>query len=92
MKIMWDEPKRIKNLGKHDLDFGDLGIEFFSDALIVDARQPRLKAIGVLSDDVIAVIFVALGVEGISLISLRPASRKERNLYAQQQAKIPYTH
>jgi uncharacterized DUF497 family protein len=92
MKITWDEPKRIKNLEKHHLDFGDLGIEFFSDALIIDARRPRLKAIGVLFDDVVAVIFVALGVEGISLISLRPASRKERNLYAQRQAKIPYTH
>jgi uncharacterized protein len=92
MKIIWDEPKRIKNLEKHDLDFGDLGIEFFSEALILDARRPRLKAIGVLSDDVVAVIFVALGVEGISLISLRPASRKERNLYVQHQAKIPYTH
>jgi uncharacterized DUF497 family protein len=92
MKITWDEPKRVKNLEKHDLDFRDLGIEFFSDALIIDTRRPRSKAIGVLYEDVVAVIFVALGAEGISLISLRPASRKERNLYAQHHAKIPYAH
>ena len=92
MNIKRDERKRIKHLAKHDLDFGDLEIEFFSEALIIDARQPRLKAIGILSDDVVAVIFAALGAEGISLISLRPANRRERNLYAEYQAKAPYTH
>ncbi|PZM11896.1 BrnT family toxin [Rhizobium tubonense] len=92
MKITWDEPKRIKNLDKHDLDFADLDIEFFFDALIIEAKQRRLKAVGVFSDDVVAVIFATLGVESISLISLRPASRKERNLYAQSHSKIPYTH
>lgn len=92
MKITWDEPKRIKNLEKHDLDFADLDIEFFSGALIIEAKQRRLKAVGVFSDDVVAVIFATLGVESISLISLRPASRKERSLYAQSHSKIPYTH
>ena len=90
MKILWDEPKRLKNIEKHGLDFRRLDIDFFSDALIVEAKQDRLKAVGILSDDVIAVIFVALGLEGISLISLRPASRKERNLYEQQHAKGSY--
>ncbi len=37
-------------------------------------------AIGPLADGVIAVVFVVLGSEGVSVISMRPASRKERSL------------
>ncbi len=92
MKIIWDEPKRIKNTEKHGLDFASLDIGFFSDALIIEAKQRRLKAIGILSEDIIAVIFVTLGVEGISLISLRPASRKERSLYEQQNSRTARSH
>ncbi len=32
---------------------------------------------------VIAVIFIALGLEAISVISMRPASKQERKLYAE---------
>ena len=91
MKIVWDPLKRIKNIEKHGLDFADLGIDFFSAAVVVPARQGRLKAIGLMPDNVIAVIFVTLGREGISLISLRPASRHERRLYDQRQSP-PSSH
>ena len=37
-------------------------------------------AIGRLADGTIAVVFATLGPEGVSVISMRPASRKERNL------------
>jgi uncharacterized DUF497 family protein len=37
-------------------------------------------AIGRLAPEVIAVVFVALGAEGVSVISMRPASRKERRI------------
>lgn len=37
-------------------------------------------AIGVLSGDVVAVVFAYLGAEGLSVISLRLASRRERSL------------
>jgi uncharacterized DUF497 family protein len=37
-------------------------------------------AIGRLQDGTIAVVFAVLGTEGISLVSMRPASRKEREL------------
>jgi uncharacterized DUF497 family protein len=33
---------------------------------------------------VIAVIFFALGVEAVSVISMRPANRQERKLYAER--------
>ena len=61
MKITWDEPKRLKNIEKHRLDFAALEIEFFEEVLILEAKQQRLKAIGTLYPDLVAVIFVRLG-------------------------------
>lgn len=43
MKIVWDERKRVKNSEKHDLDFRDLDEDFFSDALILEAKERRLR-------------------------------------------------
>ena len=61
------------------MDFADIPEEFFLTAIIRPARGRRLAAIGRL-EGVIAVIFVVLGTEGLSIISARPASRKERML------------
>lgn len=84
MIITWDEPKRETNLGKHGLDFADLTEEFFLGAIVVPARSPRFKAMGRFADGMIAVVFAALGTEGLSVISMRPAGQKERKLYDQQ--------
>lgn len=78
--ITWDEPKRRANLDKHGLDFADLDESFFLSAWVVPAKQKRFKAIGYLADGTITVIFATLGTEGISIISMRPASTKERIL------------
>lgn len=37
-------------------------------------------AIGRLSDGTIAVVFAVLGTQGVSVVSMRPASRKESGL------------
>jgi len=79
MMIVWDEPKREANLAKHGIDFAAIGEDFFAGALIGNAKDGRYFAIGDL-DGVIVVIFATLGTEGISIISARPASRKERKL------------
>jgi len=79
MKIVWDEPKREANLVKHGIDFADIDEGFFLNALIGDAKHARHFAIGEL-DGVIVVIFATLGTEGLSIISARPASKKERSL------------
>ena len=84
MKIVWDEIKRQANIKKHSLDFAVLDDEFFQHALLRPAKHGRLKAIGLLESGVIAVIFVTLGTEGLSVISMRPASRHERSLLDEQ--------
>lgn len=78
--IVWDEPKRRQNILKHRLDFADLKEEFFIEAILLPARDGRYMAIGHFKSDAIVVVFVHLGSEGISVISMRPASRKERRL------------
>lgn len=78
MKITWDEPKRLSNIDKHGLDFAALTPEFFLDAMVVPAKQGRFAALGRLEDGTIVVIFALLGSEAISVISMRAASRKER--------------
>jgi uncharacterized DUF497 family protein len=37
-------------------------------------------AVGRLQDGTIAVVFAVMGTEGISVVSMRPASRKEKEL------------
>jgi uncharacterized DUF497 family protein len=78
VKIVWDEPKRLANIAKHDgLDFADLDETFFERSVIVPGKGNRLIAVGRLAN---GVVFVALGSEGVSIVSMRPASRKEREL------------
>ncbi len=83
MTITYDEPKRRLNVEKHGLDFADLDLDFFEGALVAPARSPRYKAIGPFGGRLISVIFAPLGSEAISVISMRPASNKERRLYDQ---------
>jgi uncharacterized DUF497 family protein len=86
VKITWDEPKRLANLEKHRLDFADLNETFFDTALVLPSHNStkRWVAIGVNIRGVIVVVFARLGREGVSIVSMRPASRNERKLYAEQ--------
>jgi uncharacterized protein len=87
MKIVWDEPKRLANLDKHGLDFADLDETFFDNALVIPShnKSKRWVAIGVNTRGVVVVVvFARLGREGVSIISMRPASRSERSLYAKR--------
>ena len=84
MKIVWDHPKRVANIAKHGLDFATLTEEFFADALVLSAKRGRYLAIGRDLNGVVSVVFVTLGLEGISIISMRPASAKEKRLYNAQ--------
>lgn len=55
--------------------------EYFANARIVSVKSDRYQAIGKDAKGVISVVFVYLGLEGISVISMRPASKKERKRY-----------
>jgi uncharacterized protein len=77
-RIVWDEAKRLTNLAKHGLDFADLDPNFFSEAAFGPTDNGRFVAIGEWAGIAITVVFRPLGAEAISVISMRPASRKER--------------
>jgi uncharacterized DUF497 family protein len=80
MEIIWDDPKRVANLAKHGLDFAELTFEFFLSAGVTAIRNDRLKAVGEFKGRIIiAVVYRPYGSEALSVISMRPASRKERN-------------
>lgn len=79
--IIWDEPKRLANIAKHGLDFAELSLEFFLNATILEAHHGRFAAIGVLHDGTVTTIYANLGKEAISIISLRPSSKKERLIH-----------
>jgi uncharacterized DUF497 family protein len=81
VKIVWDEPKRRANLDKHGMDFADLNEGFFDNALVLATYRNRWRAIGINVRGVVSVIFATRGTEGVSIISMRPASKKERVLY-----------
>jgi uncharacterized protein len=80
MRIVWDEPKRLANLASHGMDFADLDEAFFEGSVIVPAKSGRQIAVGRHRSGIILVVFVALGTEGPSVVSMRPARRKERRL------------
>jgi uncharacterized protein len=92
MAISFDEPKRQLNLVKHGLDFADRDVEYFADSLVVAAKLGRSMAIGILCNDVIATVFVKLGSQGLSIASMRPASRKERKVYEQYNSEKTHSH
>jgi len=80
MEIVWDEPKRLANIARHGLDFADQDDAFFEGSVIVPAKLGRQIAIGRHRSGIGLVVFVALGTEGLGVVSMRPASRKERRL------------
>lgn len=82
MKTIWDEPKRLSNLAKHGIDFAAVSAEFdFRDAYFVSVRAGRHAAVGPFHGEMITVILKFYGTQAISLISARPASKKERKAY-----------
>jgi uncharacterized DUF497 family protein len=56
MIITWDEPKRRANIAEHRMDFADLDQAFFEAAAYRRAHSRRLLAVGVISNQTIAVL------------------------------------
>ena len=67
------------NLAKHGLDFAALTQAFFEEAVIYPGKQGRLRAVGNLKQGTPwTVVFALLGNEAVSVVSMRQASKKER--------------
>ncbi|WP_114389280.1 hypothetical protein [Notoacmeibacter marinus] len=73
------EPKRLTNLDKHGIDFADLTVELFEAATIYPGNGNRIVSISHWNGQIIIIVLLRpLGSEVISILSLWPASRKER--------------
>lgn len=79
MNIPYDETKRLQNIEKHGLDFAELDLEFFAASVVIPAKEGRFMAIGEFRGGII-IVFRPLGSEAVSIISMRPANRKERSI------------
>lgn len=80
MRFLWGEHKRLSNLDKHQLDFEDVFDFDWETAAITPAVSGRFKAVGYFRDGAAVVVYALLGAEGVSIISFRPAKRKERKV------------
>lgn len=80
MRIVWDERKRLQNIEKHRYDFATLTESFFEDAIVLPSKEGRFKAINEFEGRAVTAVFKPLGMEAISLVSMRRASRHERRL------------
>jgi uncharacterized DUF497 family protein len=86
----WDRRKRAANLAKHGLDLADAPIVFRGAVVEVpddrrDYRERRIIAIGRLGGRLVTCVYTDRtkpeGREVRRVISLRPASRRERARY-----------
>jgi uncharacterized protein len=79
--VEWDEAKRLANVAKHGLDFGDADLLFGNPYLVAPARtvpdETRWLAVGTIDDIYVTAIFTRRG-DTIRIISMRRARDGER--------------
>jgi len=86
IKLIWDETKRRSNLVKHGLDFEDAGevleSRFRLDMALVRGGELRMQSISYALGFLAVLTVVHTEREGATrVISFRPASSKEREVY-----------
>ena len=86
IKLIWDETKRRSNLIKHGLDFEDAGevleSRFRLDMALVRGGELRMQSISYALGFLAVLTVVHTEREGATrVISFRPASSKEREVY-----------
>lgn len=85
-KLIWDEAKRISNLVKHGLDFVDaaeiLESRFRLDIRVVRGGELRIQSVSYALGFLAVLTVVHTERDGATrVISFRPASGKEREVY-----------
>ena len=86
VNLVWDEVKRRTNLAKHGLDFVDAGevleSRFRLDLAVVRSGELRLQSISYALGFLAVLTVVHTERQGATrVISFRPASSKEREVY-----------
>ncbi|MBH2020791.1 MAG: BrnT family toxin [Burkholderiales bacterium] len=86
IKLIWDETKRRSNLVKHGLDFEDAGevleSRFRLDIALVRSGESRMQSVSYALGFLAVLTVVYTEREGAThVISFRPASSKEREVY-----------
>lgn len=88
MEFGWDEPKRVENIRKHDIDF--IAVVSIFDGLVVTVQdnrfnygEERFVTFGLLQGRVIAVVHTESD-DYIRIISARKATKSEQRTYFEQ--------
>ena len=86
VRFIWDEEKRRENLAKHGIDFGDAW-EMFAGPMLEfldnreDYGEDRLIGLGFIQGRVVVIVYAEPEEETIRVISLRKASKNEREKF-----------
>ena len=87
MLFEWDERKRLANIAKHRIKFGDTWLVLGSVFMRLPERsvgdELRYRAIGYVRRNLVAIIYTMRG-ETFRIISIRKARDDERRLYDQE--------
>ena len=83
--ITWDEAKRRANLRKHGLDFGDAqelfdGVTYTYEDDRLPYGEQRFVTLGILREVVVSIVHTEEGAH-LHIISMRKATRREREIY-----------
>jgi uncharacterized protein len=86
MNFEWDEAKNRINIRKHGIDFADAekmfrGVVVAEPGTREDYGENRWVGLGLIRDRTMQVVFAECGLDAVRVISLRKATRREREQY-----------
>ena len=86
VRFVWDEPKNRANIAKHGIDFADAYHAFKHDMLVLsdnreDYGEQQWIGLGFLDGRLVVIIFTEPRSDTIRIISLRKATRHERDRF-----------
>lgn len=86
MKLIWDESKRLENIGKHGLDFANativLNSRYRMDVLTVRGVETRMQSFSYVVDRLAVLTVVHIDRDKATrIISFRSASKNESEVY-----------
>ena len=89
MRFFWDEKKRRNNIAKHGIDFRDAP-EIFRGPMLIgpDNREyygeDRFIGVGFVKDLVMVIVYTEPEPDAIRIISLRKATKNERERFGKE--------